>query len=97
MAISLPLHSKILVQMIMTIYSIFQLSLGNFYFLLESCLECAVPPPFSTNLSVRDASKLGKFLYENDVPFIYTRIYGMIGELQISFKVFLKLKMYKSS
>jgi len=38
-----------------------------------------------TNMLANEASKLDKFLFENNIPFLFVKSVGMLGYLRLSF------------
>lgn len=39
-----------------------------------------------TNLTANEAIQLDNFLFDRNIPFVYARVYGMLGHLRLSFK-----------
>lgn len=40
----------------------------------------------ATNIGANEAIQLSHFLYENNIPFVFARVYGLIGHLRLSFR-----------
>jgi amyloid beta precursor protein binding protein 1 len=40
----------------------------------------------STSMPTNEAVQLDHFLFENNIPFVYARIYGMLGFLRLSLR-----------